>query len=164
MILQDIDVHNDLFTMFTSHDVPARFGVCPACSGRARLVGALLESPKLHAVIADHRHDPFDERLWNLVVQKALKPWHYACIVRLHFSEDHALETLLLGEDVWGELNEFAGLYDVEEELRQLVEIYKPKNDKTSVASAPLSLSDVMKTLNPLLTLPWTKPQRRRRK
>ena len=22
MILQDIDVHNDLFTMFTSHDVP----------------------------------------------------------------------------------------------------------------------------------------------
>ena len=150
MILQDIDVHNDLFTMFTSHDVPLDLVFALHAQEGQGWLGALLESPKLHAEIAEHRHDPFDERLWNLVVQKALKPWHYACIVRLHFSEDHALETLLLGEDVWGELNEFAGLYDVEEELRQLVEIYKPKNDKASLASAPLSLSDVMKTLEPI--------------
>jgi len=150
MILQDIDVHNDLFTMFTSHDVPLDLVFALHAQEGQGWLGALLETPKLHGLIAEHRHDPFDERLWNLVVQKQLKPWHYACIVRLHFSEDHALETLLLGEDVWGELNEFAGLYDVEEELRQLVEIYKPKNDKSSLASAPLSLSDVMKTLEPI--------------
>ena len=132
MILQDIDVHNDLFAMFTSHDVPPIW-CCPPCWEGQGWLEALLESPKLHAVIAEHRHDWWT--LVDLVVQKALKPWHYACIVRLHFSEDHALETLLLGEDVWGELNEFAGLYDVEEELRQLVET--GQNDKASY-SAPL--------------------------
>ena len=115
-------------------------------------------------VIAEHRHDPFIESLWKLVVEKRIKPWHYACIVRLNFSEEHALETLLLAEEVWKELNEYAALYEVEEELRHLVEIYKPRNDKEFVASAPLSLSDVMQTLQPIARLQWIKASTRSKK
>lgn len=150
MILQDIDIHNDLYTMFEKHAVPLDLVFALYAQEGQAWLSALLQTPKLHEVIAEHRHDQFNESLWKLVVEKRIKPWHYACIVRLNFSEEHALETLLLAEEVWKELNEYAALYEVEEELRHLVEIYKPTNDKEFVASAPLSLSDVMQTLQPI--------------
>ena len=150
MILQDIDVHNDLYTMFEKQAVPLDLVFALHAQEGQAWLDALLRTPKLHEIVAEHRHDPFNESLWNLVVEKRIKPWHYACIARLNFSEEHALETLLLAEEVWKELNEYAALYEVEEELRHLVEIYKPSNDKEFVASAPLSLSDVMQTLEPI--------------
>ena len=94
MILQDIDVHNDLYTMFEKH-APLGPSLRLACSGGSSVVECSLQTPKLHEVIAEHRHDPFNESLWKLVVEKRIKPWHYACIVRLNFNEEHALETLL---------------------------------------------------------------------
>ncbi len=164
MILQDIDVHNDLYPMFEKHSVPLDLVFALHAQECQAWLSALLQTPKLHEIIAERRHDPFNENLWRLVVEKRIKPWHYTCIVRLNFSEEHALETLLLAEEVWKELNEYAALYEVEEELRHLVEIYKPSNDKEFVASAPLSLSDVMQTLQPIAEFTVDKASTRSKK
>lgn len=149
MILQNIDIHDDLLQLLHSHQIPLELIFALDSQEGKYWLNALLANPKMYLVIEEHRHDPFDERLWDLVLQKSLKPWQYACMVRLNFNGENALETLLLSENPWDELNEFAALYNVEDELKQLIDVYQPKNISKN-SSSTLSLSDVMKIVDPI--------------
>ena len=150
MILQSIDVHNDLYEMVQTHSLSLDLVFALHGQEGHAWLKALLESPKLHATIEDHRHGPFNQRLWNHVVEKRLKPWQYACMVRLQFNHESDLETILLADDVWKDVNEYAMLYDVDTELRQLKEIYLPKEDEKET-TATISLSDVIQTIEPIV-------------
>ena len=71
-------------------------------------------------------------------------------MVRLQFNHESDLETILLADDVWKDVNEYAMLYDVDTELRQLKEIYLPKEDEKET-TATISLSDVIQTIEPIV-------------
>ena len=149
LILQSIDVHNELFEFVQGHpsvDLSLVFAL-HAQKGQLWL-DALLDNPEKFDEIEQHRHGPFEQPIWELVVQNKIKPWQYACIVRLDFEELSAKETLLLSDDFWGELIEMAALYDVEDALQELIKVYKPVEDTTK-PGAQISLNDVYNTISP---------------
>ena len=149
LILQSIDVHNELFEFVKSHasvDLSLVFAL-HAQEGQYWL-GALLKNPEMFAEIEQHRHEPFEQSIWDLVIQKKVKLWQYACIVRLEFDDTSAKETLLLADEFWEELNEMAALYDVEDALQELIKVYKPVED-TAKPGAQISLKDVYNTISP---------------
>ena len=149
IILQDIDEHDDLFQLSKSHNIELDLIFALHAQESKQWLGALLENPELHDVIAQYRHDGFDDRLWKLVVDNKLKPWQYACVIRLEFDDETALETLLLADDLWSELHEFASLYDVQDDLKHLTEVYSPKKTK-SPSSGTITLSDVFNVVKPM--------------
>lgn len=150
LILQSIDVHNELFEFVKNHpsvDLSLVFAL-HAQEGQLWL-GALLNNPEMFAEIEHHRHEPFEQAIWDLVIHKKVKLWQYACIVRLDFEDFSAKETLLLADDFWSELNEMAALYDVEDALQELIKIYKPIKD-TAKPGAQISLNDVFNLIKPI--------------
>ena len=149
IILQDIDEHDDLFQLSKSHNIELDLIFALHAQDSKQWLGALLENPELHDVIAKYRHDSFDDRLWKLVVDNKLKPWQYACVIRLEFNDETALETLLLADDLWSELHEFASLYDVQDDLKHFTEVYSPKKTKTP-SSGTITLSDVFNVVKPM--------------
>lgn len=149
LILQSIDVHNELFEFVQSHasvDLSLVFAL-HAQEGQHWL-GALLKNPEMFDEIEQHRHELFEQSIWDLVIQKKVKLWQYACIVRLEFDDSSAKETLLLADEFWEELNEMAALYDVEDALQELIKVYKPVED-TAKPGAQISLNDVYNTISP---------------
>ena len=170
IILQDIDVHNDLYDFVKEHtevDLSLVFALY-AQEGQFWL-NALLANPEFFSQIEEHMYDRFHQEIWDRVVEKKLKLWQYPCVVGLHFEKEGAIETLLLGEELWDELNEYAGLYEVEEELRQLIQIHKPKKE-ISDSSAQISLTDIYNVVNPIAdvtinkTVAQTKKVKRKKK
>lgn len=150
LILQSIDVHNELFEFVKSHPSVDLSLVFALHSQEEQLwLGALLNNPEMFAEIEHHRHEAFEQPIWDLVVQKKIQLWQYACIVRLDFEDFSAKETLLLAEDFWTELNEMAALYDVEDALQELIKIYKPVKD-TAKPGAQISLNDVFNVIKPI--------------
>ena len=150
VILQDIDVHNDLYDFVKEHtevDLSLVFALY-AQEGQFWL-NALLANPEFFRQIEEHMYDRFHQEIWDRVVEHKLKLWQYPCVVGLPFEKEGAIETLLLGEELWDELNEYAGLYEVEEELRQLIQIHKPKKEITD-SSAQISLTDIYNVVNPI--------------
>ena len=67
----------------------------------------------------------------------------------MEFDDDTALETLLLADDLWSELHEFASLYDVQDDLKHLTEVYSPKKTK-SPSPGTITLSDVFNVVKPM--------------
>jgi hypothetical protein len=149
MILQSIDKHGDLFELVQSNGISLDLVFALHGQEGQPWLGALLDEPKHHTLIEEHRHGPFDQRLWDLVVKKQLKAWQFACMVRLEFNDPKALEILLLSDDIWNELRKVAVLYEVNETLQYLEEIYAPKKEK-SLSSSTISLEDVIQTVAPI--------------
>jgi hypothetical protein len=170
IILQDIDVHNDLYDFVKEHtEVDLRLVFALYAQEGQFWLNALLANPEFFRQIEEHMYDRFHQEIWDRVVENKLKLWQYPCVVGLHFEKDDAIETLLLGEELWDELNEYAGLYEVEEELRQLIQIHKPKKEITD-SSAQISLTDIYNVVNPIAdvtinkTVAQTKKVKRKRK
>jgi len=152
LILQSIDVHNELFEFVKNHPVELSLVFALHAQEGQLWLGALLNNPEMFFEIEQHRHDPFEQSIWDLVVQKKVKLWQYACIVRLDFEDSSAKETLLLADDFWTELNEMAALYEVEDALQELIKIYKPIKD-TANPGAQISLNDVYNTIKPIASV-----------
>ena len=152
LVLQSIDVHNELFEFVMSHRVDLSLVFALHAQEGQLWLGALLNNPEMFSEIEQHRHDPFEQSIWDLVVQEKVKLWQYACIVRLDFEDSSTKETLLLADDFWTELNEMATLYEVEDALQELIKIYKPVKD-TANPGAQISLNDVYNTIKPIASV-----------
>ena len=152
LVLQSIDVHNELFEFVMNHRVDLSLVFALHAQEGQLWLGALLNNPEMFSEIEQHRHDPFEQSIWDLVVQEKVKLWQYACIVRLDFEDSSTKETLLLADDFWTELNEMAALYEVEDALQELIKIYKPVKD-TANPGAQISLNDVYNTIKPIASV-----------